>query len=63
MKPLIRLAKKFAKFECSKECQTTFDFLKDSLTAVLVMSYPDTGKPYIIYRDASDDCILACLFP
>ena len=27
MKTLIRLTKKFAKFEWSKECQATFDFL------------------------------------
>ena len=25
------------------------------------MAYPDTSKPYILYTDASDDCIGACL--
>ena len=26
------------------------------------MAYPDTSKPYILYTDASDDCIGACLY-
>ena len=25
------------------------------------MAYPDTSKPYILYTDASDDCIGSCL--
>ena len=38
-KPLIRLTKKFAKFELSKECQASFDFLKESLITVPVLAY------------------------
>ena len=60
-KLLIRLTKKFAKFEWSKECQTAFDLFKESLTTVPVLAYPDTSKPYILYTDISDDCIWACL--
>ena len=45
-KPFIRLTKKFAKFEWNKECQAAFDFLKESLTTVPVLAYPDTSKPY-----------------
>ena len=60
-KPLIYLTKKFAKFERTKECQIVFDFLKESLTTVPLLAYPDTSKPYILYTDASDDCIGACL--
>ena len=37
-KPLIRLTKKSAKFEWTKECQTAFDLLKESLTTVPVLA-------------------------
>ena len=60
-KPLIRLTKKFAKFDWSKECQAAFDFLKDRLTTVPALVYPDTGNLYIVYTGASDDCLGACL--
>ena len=60
-KPLINLTKKFAKFEWTKECQIAFDILKESLTTVHLLVYPDTIKPYILYTDASDDYIGACL--
>ena len=60
-KLLIRLTKKFAKFYWSKECQAGFNFIKDSLTAVPVLAYPDTRKPYILYTDSSDDFIGVCL--
>ena len=60
-KPLIRLTKKIATFEWNKECQTAFGFLKESLTTVPVLAYPDTSKPYILYTDAKNDCIGVCL--
>ena len=60
-KPLIRLTKKLAKFEMSKECQTAFDFLKEILTTVPLVAYPDTSKSYILCTDASDDCIGGCM--
>ena len=60
-KPLIRLTKKFTKFEWSKVCQVAFDLLIEILTAVQVLAYPDTNKPYILYTGASNDCIGACL--
>ena len=59
--PLIKLTKKFAKFEWTDECQVAFQFLKDSLSTVPVLGYPDVNKPYILYTDASDTCIGACL--
>ena len=61
LQPLIRLTKKFAKFEWSKECQAAFDFLKENLTTVPVLACWDTSKPYILYTHASNDYIGACL--
>lgn len=59
--PLIELTKKHARFRWSGECQTAFDFIKESLTVVPFLAYPDPGKPYTLYTDASDTCIGACL--
>ena len=50
---LIKLTKKFAKFECSKECRAAFDFLKESLTTMPVLTYPDTTKLYNLCKDVS----------
>ena len=38
-----------------------FQFFKDSLTCVPLLSYPDSNVPYVLYTDASDRCIRACL--
>ena len=35
-KPLLRLTKKFRKFEWNKECKAAFDFLKENLKTVPV---------------------------
>jgi hypothetical protein len=59
--PIINLTKKHAKFRWSEECQKAFEFLKSSLTVVPLLAYPDPNKPYILYTDASDTCIGACL--
>ena len=59
--PLIQLTKKYARFKWTEECQKAFDFLKDSLTVVPFLAYPDTNKPYVLYTDASNTCIGACL--
>ena len=59
--PLIDLTKKYARFKWTSECQTAFDFLKESLTVVPLLAYPDTNKPYVLYTDASNNCIGACL--
>ena len=58
---LIDLTKKYARFKWTSECQTAFDFLKESLTVVPLLAYPDTNKPYVLYTDASNNCIGACL--
>ena len=60
-KPVINLTKKFAKFVWTKECRIVFYFLKESLTTVPLLAYTGTSKPYILYTDASDNCIGAYL--
>ena len=60
-KPIIELTKKYAKFKWTEQCQKAFDYLKDSLTVVPLLAYPDVNKPYVLYTDASDTCIGACL--
>lgn len=59
--PIIELTKKYAKFKWTEQCQKAFDYLKDSLTVVPLLAYPDVNKPYVLYTDASDTCIGACL--
>lgn len=50
--PLIHLTKKYAKFNWSRECETSFNYLKDSLTVVPLLAYPNPNLPYTLYTDA-----------
>ena len=50
VRPLIKVTKKFPKFEWNKESQASLDFLKETLTTVPVLVYPDTSKPYIFIQ-------------
>ena len=59
--PIIKLTKKYAKFHWTNECQKAFDYLKESLSIVPLLAYPDVNKPYTLYTDASNTCIGACL--
>ena len=59
--PIIALTRKYAHFKWSDVHQSAFEFLKDSLTAVPLLVYPDPNKPYVLYTYASDMCIGACL--
>ena len=59
--PLIFLTRKYAKFKWTDTCQKSFQFLKDSLTVVPLLVYPDPNKTYVLYTDASDTCKGACL--
>jgi len=59
--PIIELTRKYAKFNWTNECQKAFDCLKNSLSTVPLLAYPDVNKPYTLYCDASDSCIGACL--
>ena len=60
-KPLIDLTKKHARFRWESQHQEAFQFIKDSLTVVPLLVYPDPNKPYVLYTDASDKCIGSCL--
>ena len=54
---LIVLTRKYAHFKWSDTHQRAFEYLKDSLTAVSLLVYPDSN----LYTDASDTCIDARL--
>ena len=57
-RPLIRLTRKFIKFEWTKEFQAAFELLKELLTTAPVLAYPDISELYLPYTDG---CIGACL--
>ena len=59
--PLIDLTKRYAKFSWTPQCQRAFDYLKDSLSVIPLLYYPDPNKGYVLYVDASDTCIGCCL--
>ena len=59
--PVIALTRKYARFKWTDECQSAFEYLKQSLTVVPLLAYPDPNKPYTLYTDASNYCIGACL--
>ena len=59
--PIIALTRKYAHFKWSDTHQKTFEYMKYCLTAVPLLVYPDSNKPYVLYTDASDTCIGACL--
>ena len=53
-RPLIKLTRRNVKFEWSQDCQTGFEYLKNSLTKDKILRYPDPSKRYVIFIDASD---------
>ena len=57
----LALTRKYAHFKWSDTHKKAFDFIKDSLTAVRLLTYPYPNKSYVLYIDASDTCIGACL--
>lgn len=59
--PVIALTRKHARFKWTDDCQRAFEYLKQSLTVVPLLAYPDPNKPYTLYTDASNSCIGACL--
>lgn len=59
--PIIALTKKHAHYKWTDVHQKAFDYLKDSLSIVPLLAYPDPNKSYTLYTDASGTCIGACL--
>ena len=59
--PIIALTRKHAKFKWDERCQVAFETLKEKLASFPVLGYPDPNKKYVLYTDASHNCIGACL--
>lgn len=58
---IIKLTRKYAKFKWTGECTRSFEYLKDSRVVPLLI-YPNLIKLFVLYTDASDTCVRACLF-
>ena len=55
------LTRKHARFRWTDECQSAFEYLKQSLIVVRLLAYQDPNKSYTLYKDASNSCIGAWL--
>lgn len=51
--PLNRLLRKEMEFIFDKECEKSFQTLKEALASTPVLAFPDLNKPFIINTDAS----------
>ena len=52
-RPLTKLLAHDCEFEWTKQCDLSFQMLKDTLCSAPILKYPDTSKPYTLYTDAS----------
>ena len=52
-RPLTKLLAHDCKFEWTKQCDISFQMLKDRLCSAPILKYPDTSKLYTLYTDAS----------
>lgn len=59
--PLVSFTKKYAKIKWNDQCQQAFNYIKDSLTVIPLLSYPDPNKEYLLYTDALDTAVGASL--
>ena len=59
--PIIQLTRKYAKFHWTPECEKAFVYIKDKLSTIPLLAYPDKHKHFYLYTDASDKSICACL--
>ena len=59
--PLVSITKKYARLKWIESCQCAFHYLKSSLTVIPLMAFSDPSKDYVLYTDASDSAIGACL--
>ena len=59
--PLNRLTQKDVPFVWDKNCETTFQTLKEQLVSSPVLAFPETDGDYILYTDASNNGVGAVL--
>ena len=59
--PIVALTKKYARFKWTEEAQKAFEYMKESLTVIPQLAYPDPSRRFILYTDASDTAIGSCL--
>ena len=59
--PLIKLTRKYSRFQWGDACQMAFDRLKAMLADMVTLAYPDPSREYRLYTDASNHSIGACL--
>ena len=52
-RPLTKLLAHECEFVWNKQCNISFQMLKDTLCSAPILKYPDTTKPYMLYTDAS----------
>ena len=52
-RPLTNLTQKDEVFNWSSACTGTFEMLKEALLEEPILKYPDPGRPYVLYTDAS----------
>jgi len=52
--PLTDLLKKNQAWDWNSKCQGVFEALKRAVTEELVLTLPDSSKPYEVHTDASD---------
>ena len=52
-RPLTNLTKLDVPYEWTNRCQEAFEFLKQMLLKEPILKYPDPGKPYTLFTDAS----------
>ena len=52
-RPLTKLLAHDCEFVGNNQCDISFQMLKDTLCSALILKYPDTSKPYMLYTNAS----------
>jgi hypothetical protein len=55
--PLVRLTRKYVKFQWTMDQQKAFDTLKAMLVSGHVMAYPKLNQPYKLYTDACNHAV------
>ena len=59
--PITSLLKKNTPFVGSDKCQLALQYLKEIFCNKLLLQFPDTNKPYILYTDASNNAYSSIL--